>query len=123
MKLIIRLLLILLITWFVSWYLPWWSITLVAFLIGFFIPGGSFNVFISGFLGGGLLWMAYAWYLDIQTNSILTDKVVQLFPFDDKILLIISTGFVGALCGAFGAVTGNSFRQLFIRKKPKSFYS
>lgn len=123
MKLILRLLLIVIATYLISFYLPWWSVFLIAFVIGFFIPGGNFNVFISGFLGAGLLWMIYAWYLDIKTNSILSEKVVLLFPFNDKILLIITAGIIGALSGGFGALTGNSFRQLFIKKKPKSFYN
>lgn len=123
MKLIVRLILIIIITYLLSLYLPWWSLVLVAFIIGFFIPGGSFNVFLSGFLGAGLLWMIYAWYLDYQTQSFLSDKVVQLFSFDDPILLIIATGLIGGICGGFGAITGNSLRQLFIRKKPKSFYN
>lgn len=123
MKLILRLILIVVATYFLSLYLPWWTVLLVAGLVGFFIPGGGFNVFISGFLGAGLLWMVYAWYLDIETNSILSEKVVQLFPFSDNFMLVVITGFIGALCGGFGAITGNSFRQLFIKKKPKSFYN
>lgn len=123
MKLIVRLILIVALTWFLSFYLPWWIVIVVSFLVGLVIDGSGFNAFISGFLGAGLLWLIYSWYLDIQTNSILSSKLVELFPFDDKILLIIMSGLIGGLCGGFGAVTGNSFRKMFVKTKPKSFYS
>lgn len=123
MKLIIRLVLIIALTWFLSFYLPWWIVIPVAFVIGAVIGGTGINAFISGFLGAGLLWLVYSWYLDIQTDSVLTEKILNLFPFDDKILLIIASGLIGGLCGGFGALSGNSFRKLFLKSKPKSFYS
>ena len=61
------------------------------------LHGNGFNVFISGFLGGGLVWLVYAWYIDTKTNSILSAKVVELFPFEDKIFLVIAAGVIGAL--------------------------
>lgn len=123
MKLIVRLLLITVLAYILPFYLPWWSIVIAAFLIGFLINGAGFSVFISGFLGGGLTWMIYAWYLDLQTKAILSDKVVELFPVDDNMFLIIAAGIIGALSGGFGALSGSSFRDLFERKKTKSFYS
>lgn len=123
MKLILRILLIIVITYLLSLYAQWWILIGVAFLVGFIIYGNSFNVFLSGFLGGGLLWLSYSWYLDVQTNSILSEKIVELFPFDESLYLIIASGLIGALAGGFGAVTGNSFRLMFTRKKTKSFYS
>lgn len=123
MKLIARILLILVFSYMLSFYLPWWILLVIAFLAGFALPGNGINIFISGFLGGGLLWMTYSWYLDFKTESILSQKVVGLFPVDDHFLLILASGIVGALCGAFGCLAGNSFRQLFMKKKKKSFYS
>lgn len=123
MKLIIRILLITILAYFLSFYMPWWVLIAISFIVGFLLPGHSLNLFISGFLGGGLLWMTQAWYLDVKTQSILSAKVVNLFPFDDSFLLIVITGIIGALCAAFGCLSGNSFRQLFMKKKTKSFYS
>lgn len=123
MKLLIRLILITVFAYFLPFYLPWWSLVVIAFIIGFLINGTGFGVFVSGFLGGGLTWMIYAWYLDVTTNSILSVKVVQLFPFEDTLFLIIATGLIGALCGGFGALSGSAFRDLFIKHKPKSYYN
>ena len=123
MKLILRLLLIVALTYLLPWVLPWWSVVLGAFVSGLLIRGNGFSVFISGFLGGGLVWMLFSWYVDLQTKSILSEKVVGLFPVEDKLFLIIASGLIGALCGGFGALSGSTFRDLFTKRKSKSFYS
>lgn len=74
-------------------------------------------------MGVGLVWMVMAWKVDIETGSIMSLKMIRLFPVDDTNMLIVIAATVGGLAGALGAFTGNSFRQLFIKKKEKSFYS
>ena len=123
MTFIARLLLIAGLGFLCSMYLPWWTLLMISALLGFLITGNNFNVFLSGFLGIGLLWLITAWKVDIETSSIISSKMIRNFPFDDINLLIVLTGFLGGCIGGFGAMTGNSFRQLFIKKKEKSFYS
>lgn len=123
MKLILRLLLLAALLWFVSPYLPWWWLLVASFICGALLPGNHFPVFISGFLAAGLVWMSAAWYLDWKNQSALSSRVVQLFPLDDPLQLVLITGLIGALGGGLGAVTGNSFRQIFMKKKTKSLYS
>lgn len=110
-------------TFVLSFYLPWWIIVIVSFLAGFLLYGSGFSVFLSGFLGGGILWLGYAWVLDVKTNAILSEKIVKLFPFSDPFYLIILSGFIGAMMSGLGGLTGNSFRWIFMKKKSKSFYS
>ncbi|MEM9328394.1 MAG: hypothetical protein AAGA85_22185 [Bacteroidota bacterium] len=123
MKLLLRLLLIALMTYFLLGFLPWWTMALLAGFAGFLIPGSGLNSFISGFLGGGLVWLYMSWMIDNETQSILTDKMVQLFPIDDTNLLILGTGLLGGLVAGFGALTGTSFRQIFMKKKKRSLYN
>ncbi|UXP32132.1 hypothetical protein N6H18_17455 [Reichenbachiella agarivorans] len=123
MKFIIRLLLIAIFSYLLSLVMPWWILILVAGILSFILPGGNFNAILSGLLGGGLLWMVMAWKVDVETNSIMSTKIIQLFPIDDVNMIIIATGVLGGIAGALGAFTGNSFRQIFIKKKEKSFYS
>lgn len=123
MKLIVRIILIVVLSYLLSIYFPWWVLVIMSFIVGFVIYGGGFTVFLSGFLGGGLLWLSYAWYLDYRTNSILSEKIIHLFPFEDNFFLIIVSGVIGALAGGFGAITGNSFRLLFEKTKSSSYYS
>ncbi len=123
MKLLFRIILIISLSYLASLYGPWWVLIAVSFLVSFGLYGNGFNVFISGFLGGGILWLCYAWFLDSSTKSILSEKIVQLFPFEDPFMLIIATGIIGGLAAALGAITGNSFRLLFVKKQNKGFYN
>jgi len=59
----------------------------------------------------------------MESGSNMSIKMTELFKIDDPILLIVGTGVIGALVGGFAAFIGNSFRQIFIRKKKASFYS
>ena len=122
MKLIFRIILIAGIGFFASNMLGWWAITIVAFLIAFFLYGNNFPSFLSGFLGAGLLWMGYAWIIDAETNQIMSNQMGQLLQNVEPIILIIITGVTGALLGGFGAVTGNSFRLIFVKKKKSGLY-
>lgn len=118
-----RLVLISVLTYSTALFTPWWSAIVCAAMIAFFMPGNNFNAFLSGFMGVGLVWMVMAWKVDIETGSIMSLKMVNLLPVNDGNMLIIVTAVIGGVSGALGAFTGNSFRQLFIKKKEKSFYS
>lgn len=120
---IFRLILISTLTYLFGLITPWWSVMLAAAIIAFLMPGNNFNTFLSGFMGAGLIWMVLAWKVDIETNSIMSNKMIELLPIDDINMLIIVTAIIGGLAGALGAFTGNSFRQIFVKKKEKSFYS
>lgn len=123
MKFIGRLALIALLGYFVPAYLPWWILFLISFLVCYAIPGGTFMAFISGFIGGGIVWLGLSYQLDAATSSILSEKMVQIMGLSDKTVLLIISGLVGALVSAFGAATGSSFRNIFRKKEQKSFYS
>jgi hypothetical protein len=123
MKFIARIVLIIIAGFFLSNVLPWWILVVLSFIIGVLIYGNGFSVFISGFLGGGILWLSYAWYIDFKSQSIMSEKVAELFPVNDKFYLIIATGLIGAIIAGFGAITGNSLRSLFIKKKSGNYYN
>jgi len=119
---IFRLICIAVLSYLSAMVMPWWSAMLSSALIAFLLPGNNLNAFLSGFLGVGLIWLLMAWKIDTETGSILSEKMVTLFPIDDKNILIIITGTIGGLAGALGAFTGNSFRQTLAKRKEKSFY-
>jgi hypothetical protein len=123
MKFIIRIILIGVICYFTANLLPWWSIAIVAATVSFLLPGNGFNVWLSGFLGVGLLWMAMAWKVDTESASIMSQKILELFPIKELGLLVITTGAIGGTVGAFSALTGSLFRKLFMKKKKKSYYN
>ena len=122
MKLIIRIILIALVGFFASSMIGWWALIPVAFLISFFLYGNNFASFLSGFLGGGLLWMGYAWKIDTETNQIMSNQLVSILTLSDPILLVLVTGVIGALIGGLGSLSGNNLRLIFVKKKKSGLY-
>ncbi len=120
---LVRLVIIAIMCYALGPVMPWWIVSVCAFVVSFFLPGNNFNAFLSGFLGVGLLWMVMAWKFDMEAGSHMSNKIAQLFQLDDPMYLILGTGAIGAIVGGFSAFTGNSFRQIFIKKKKASLYS
>ncbi|HNP07931.1 MAG TPA: hypothetical protein PKN99_09895 [Cyclobacteriaceae bacterium] len=81
---------------------PWWTMAIGAFLVGFVFSNSGFKSFLSGFIAIGLLWLGLALYVDNATQSILTEKISQLFPLN----LFVLTSLVGGLVGGFASLTG-----------------
>lgn len=123
MKLIVKVMLTAALAYLAGMYLPWWGVMVVAAVVSLIIPTSGFSAFVSGFIGVGLLWMVLAWKIDIESQGVLSGKVASLFGLSDPIYLVIASGVVGAVAGGFGSVTGNSFRQIFMKKKKASLYS
>jgi len=109
MRFLLAALLTALLSFVAGLFLPWWSIAIVAFLAAIFIRQTVSKSFLSGFVGVFLLWAIVALWIDIKNESILSHKIAQLFPLGgSSVLLILITGFVGALVGGFAAMSGAS---------------
>lgn len=113
MKFFIKVVLIAALSFFLQQWLPWWIIALAAFLVAISIksPGGL--DFMAGFLGAGLLWVIVAWWVDRETNSLLTQKIADLFSVGKPYIIILITGLIGGLVGGFGALSGHFIRKVF----------
>lgn len=97
--------------------LPWWSVVIASFSISFIISTKGLSSFVGGFLGVGILWFIQAMVIDIQTDSILTDRVAGIFSLPNNFLLILITSIIGGLVGGFGALTGMQLRNLIMPPK------
>ena len=94
-------------------YLPWWSIALVAILVSIIIPLAPWKSFLSGFLALFLLWGILAYWIDAKNNSILSQKMAQIFQLgNSSMLLILITALIGALVAGFAALTGSYINLL-----------
>lgn len=123
MKLIIRILLIASMAYLFSFYLPWWIVMIVSGIVSAIIYSSGVSAFIAGFLGVGVVWFGYSFLLDYADESFFSNKIIELFPFENSIMLILISGVIGGLAGGFGALVGHTFRGLFEKKKSKSLYS
>lgn len=123
MKLILRIILIGAITYFLSALTFWWIGMLAAFIVCFLLPASGLIAFISGFLGAGLVWMGHAWTLDVANEGRFSSMIIELFPLNDPFMLIVASGLIGGLSAGFAAISGTSFRKLFLKEKQRGVYS
>lgn len=99
-----------------GWFLPWWWLLPLCFLLGMFLAPVNRSPFIRGFLAIFFLWAGYAWWLDFQNESILSARLVQLFPIPQwPILLIIITGLLGGLQAGLIMKAGDIFRRMWLK--------
>jgi hypothetical protein len=108
MKFVLTVLLTFLLSFIAGLYLPWWSVAFVAFVSALLIQPKAGLAFLAGFLGVFLLWAALAYWIDINNESLLSQKIAQLFPLGgSSVLLILITALVGGLVGGFAALAGS----------------
>lgn len=106
MKLLIHILITGITAFILQSFLPWWTMAVGAFVISFLLNNKPTSSFIAGFLGIGILWLGYTWYIDYSTESILTNKLNQLLPLNSVLL----TFLIGAIIGGFASLTGALIR-------------
>ncbi|MDZ4715827.1 MAG: hypothetical protein SH819_10190 [Cytophagales bacterium] len=94
-----------------QYFLPWWTLVIGAFAGGYWFGNKGFISFLAGFVGVGLLWFLTALYIDVQTQSILTEKIARLFPTKTPALLFLLTSLVGGLPAGFAALTGSILKS------------
>lgn len=123
MKLLIRLIAIGVLTYFISPLTFWWVAMIIAFVVCYISPSSGLNAFVAGFLGIGLIWIGYAWKLDVTNQAAFSTTIVKLFPLNESFYLILATGLVGGIAGGFAALSGSTFRQMFIKEKKRSLYN
>ena len=93
---------------------PWWSVVVASLLMNFIISTKGLSSFISGFFGIGLLWFLLSTIIDVQTDSILTERVAAIFSLPNSWLLVLITSVIGGMAGGFGGLTGYHLRNLIM---------
>ena len=101
--------------------LPWWCLVPIGAVVGWFINRSGWGAFFGGFLGGFLLWLFAAWISDNSNGGMLSAKVGQLFLLQAWQLLLV-TGILGALVGAFSALTGRLASEMLTTPSRKRNY-
>lgn len=94
-----------------QYFFPWWTLVLGAFAGGYLFGESSGKSFLAGFVAVALLWLITAMIIDVQTNSILTEKVARIFPTKTPALLFVLTAVIGGLPAGFAAMTGRLIRS------------
>ncbi|MEQ1744583.1 MAG: hypothetical protein ABMA02_04100 [Saprospiraceae bacterium] len=97
--------------------LPWWGVVVpIGAVAGWLFPLQPWRSWLAGFLGGFLLWAAYALILDISNDGILSARIGKLFMGLPRWGVLALTGLLGGLLAGFGSLTGNLARAAFQKK-------
>ena len=94
-----------------QYFLPWWTLVIGAFAAGYYFGNKGWISFLAGMIGVGLLWLTMAMIIDVQSQSILTEKVARIFPTKTPAMLFLLTAFIGGLPGGFAALTGSFLKS------------
>ena len=109
-----RILLVAVVATIVQLILPWWSAVIAACLVEVIFGSRKFLSFFVGFYGVAVPWMVISLVIDIQNNSILSDRVMTMFTLPTwPLLAIIVTGLVGGVAGGLGSWSGGHIHSLF----------
>ncbi len=112
MQFIKQLFVIFLLTAFANYLLPWWSVALVGFLVAYYMGEKAFPSFLAGFVGVFFIWFAYAFYIDVQNNHILSLKIIQLFKLPNPLSLILVGACIGAITAGFASLSGFYLKKI-----------
>ncbi len=113
MKFIAQIIIIAALTAALQLIFTWWTAAIAAFIVGLIIPQTGGRAFLAGLIAVGLLWFIHALIISINNDGVLATRVIGLFPLPPSpILLVLITALIGALVGAFGALTGNRLKYL-----------
>ena len=94
-------------------FTPWWTIAIAAAIAGLFSKNKPYLNFFAGFIGIGLLWASYAWWLDTTNDSMLSYQVGQLFNGLSPQSLVLVTATIGGLVGGMSAMSAGIMRGVF----------
>lgn len=110
MKFLIQILATIALAYLLQSFFPWWTAALAAMGAGYYFKNGGFKSFGAGFIAIGLLWFTLAFYIDITSQSILTEKVNKILPLPALALTTVIGGLVGGFAAMSGAVLNKERR-------------
>lgn len=100
-----------------SLFSAWWWVAVVAFVAAVLVKARSnIEAILSGFLGVAGVWAIQAFFINQANEGLLAGKIAPIFSLPSGDWLLVITGVIGGLVGAFSAWSGYSLRVI-LRKK------
>lgn len=94
-----------------SWFLPWWWVALVTGWVGY--KSKSLGQALGlGFLSVAVTWVPVAYYFDLQSHGLISQRLSGLFTLPWTPLAFLLVALVGGIYGALGGATGFQLRAL-----------
>lgn len=117
MNFIFRILLIGITSYYIFEPIPWWSIILIPFILGLIFEDNFLSHFLSSFIGTSVAWLFLMLSFDLETQSVLSGKIIDILEISSVNFLIISTSVIGGIVSGLGSLTGVSLRNIIVKKK------
>ena len=112
MNLLVRIVLIAVGSAALQSYFPWWTAVCVALVVEAVLGKGGATKFFSGFYGVAIPWIVLALYIDMNNNSILSERILEMFKLPPYgFVMVIVTGLVGGMMGGLGSLVGGWIKQ------------
>tara|TARA_Y100000741_G_scaffold227488_1_gene173760 strand:+ start:98 stop:472 length:375 start_codon:yes stop_codon:yes gene_type:complete len=115
MNFLIRVFIIFLFTYFFGFDNHWWLIVIYPIIVGLIFIDNLLSHFISGFLGIFLAWLVLMFQLDVETYSIISQKIANILFLNNNIILLIISSSIGGILGGIGSIFGQSIRKIFLK--------
>lgn len=104
-----------------QFFLPWWLISPIAFVLAAWNGQSEKKSFWNGFSAIFILWVCMALFRSLPNDSLLANRVAQVFMLPASsmnwLLLTLVTGLIGGLVAGTAALAGASFKKTFFRKR------
>lgn len=115
MNFLIRVFIIFLFTYFFGFDNHWWLIVIYPIIVGLIFIDNLLSHFISGFLGIFLAWLVLMFQLDVETYSIISQKIANILFLNNNIILLTISSSIGGILGGIGSIFGQSIRKIFLK--------
>ncbi|MDH5599486.1 MAG: hypothetical protein OEY34_10200 [Cyclobacteriaceae bacterium] len=124
MKSIIKFILISLLVFILEPQIAIWGTLITGLIISIFIYTQGIKSFLEGFLGSGLSWWAYAYFILDGSEAVISSQIADLFQVSVPLLVLLS-GIIGGIIGGLSSLTGSYIHSLFIKKEksPSPYYN
>ncbi|QNL20757.1 hypothetical protein HZR84_01970 [Hyphobacterium sp. CCMP332] len=91
---------------------PWWIIGLVAFACAYAFESNALKSFLISFLTVFLYWGGLAFYIDMQNDSILSNRMSNMIlSSDGSFLMILITALIGGLVAGLFGLSGTLLKK------------
>ncbi len=99
-------------------FFPWWIAMTIAFIMGYLIPKKAFLAFATGFLSVFLLWLIFAWLINLQNGHLMASRTAAIFGLPNAFIMALVSATIGGIAAGIAALSGYHFKQLFVKTSP-----
>ncbi len=117
MKFIFQLLTLIALTTIGQMMGPWWFLGIASAIAGMVLFNNGFRAFFIGFLGNALVWFVLSYYIDVQSEQILSTRISEMLGGLPVWYLQIAGALLAGLCGGMASLTGTLLKRTTIRNK------